>query len=262
MPPRAKREPRVANRRRPAPGESSAPSASGSGNAKDGIFHFVNVNPSSDVQKSENRSVIRSHASKYIWRQHRAVRGDGAPGSGNASTTPSSSNSNGSASASASANGNGSSNSSAHSKPSRASRPTKVEVPIAPCPPASHNDPAWRVSPPTMIKNESTFVDSPPSTSTTFPADEDRYTFSESPEQEAESDDSAVRGPSRLSLCLPETHRPTGNPQHIIQGPFNQLIAWMEDPVFSSSTLGESADSKLLRYGACTCLNLLGQCLF
>ncbi|KAI2280769.1 hypothetical protein LOZ02_004934 [Ophidiomyces ophidiicola] len=37
-------------------------------------FHFVSVNPTSERQKSHNRSVIRSHASRYIWRQHRARR--------------------------------------------------------------------------------------------------------------------------------------------------------------------------------------------
>ncbi|PGH15848.1 hypothetical protein AJ80_05379 [Polytolypa hystricis UAMH7299] len=63
---------RTRSERRPA-----APStAKQQSTAKGGVFHFVNVNPSSETQKSENRSVIRSHASKYIWRQHRAVRAD------------------------------------------------------------------------------------------------------------------------------------------------------------------------------------------
>lgn len=49
----------------------------GSGGGRD-VFHFVNVNPQSDIQRAENRTLIRSHASKYIWRQHRAGRTDTA----------------------------------------------------------------------------------------------------------------------------------------------------------------------------------------
>ncbi|KAK2868066.1 hypothetical protein FQN49_003187, partial [Arthroderma sp. PD_2] len=94
MPPKTKKS-KLAERR--------ALAAATGGNGKDGgnkngdVFHFVTVNPTSEDQKLENRTLIRSHASKYIWRQHRAVRATDAGSGGPA----------GSASASASGNGNG-----------------------------------------------------------------------------------------------------------------------------------------------------------
>ncbi|EER44707.1 conserved hypothetical protein [Histoplasma capsulatum var. duboisii H88] len=84
MPPRARRG-RLSERRAVA-----TSTGAGSDAKPSEVFHFVSVNPSSEFQKSENRSVIRSHASKYIWRQHRASRTDGNnPNSSTAKSVPS-----------------------------------------------------------------------------------------------------------------------------------------------------------------------------
>lgn len=231
MPPRTKREPRVASRRRATAGEGAGVK---SGNGKEDIFHFVNVNPSSESQKSENRSVIRSHASKYIWRQHRAVRGDGD----------------------ATSNGRpaASSNSSSRVRAvERASKHTKAEIPIAPCTPASHHDLTWGVTSPMVVKTEPVVPITPapeiPIISSSSTQD-DGHVAADSPGEDVEDDRSPLDCSSNLPLCGSVANTPLGG-QNIISGPFNQLVAWMEDPVFPSSTLGESAVSKLLRYGKC-----------
>ncbi|EGE06088.1 hypothetical protein TEQG_05202 [Trichophyton equinum CBS 127.97] len=79
MPPKTKKT-KLAERR--AAATAGTIGKDGAGNNKNGdVFHFVTVNPISEDQKLENRTLIRSHASKYIWRQHRAVRaGDAASG--------------------------------------------------------------------------------------------------------------------------------------------------------------------------------------
>ncbi|KGY15701.1 hypothetical protein PABG_11356 [Paracoccidioides brasiliensis Pb03] len=82
MPPRGRRA-RASERR--AAATLARPETDAKAN---GIFHFVSVNPSSELQKSENRSVIRSHASKYIWRQHRAVRADRGTSNSKSSRPP------------------------------------------------------------------------------------------------------------------------------------------------------------------------------
>ncbi|KAM5484365.1 hypothetical protein McanCB56680_002440 [Microsporum canis] len=78
MPPKTKKS-KLAERR--AAAAAGAVGKEGSGNKNGDVFHFVTVNPISEDQKLENRTLIRSHASKYIWRQHRAVRaGDASSG--------------------------------------------------------------------------------------------------------------------------------------------------------------------------------------
>jgi hypothetical protein len=47
-----------------------------------GSFHFVSVDPSSAGEKSLNRSFIRSHAGRHIWRQHRTLSNDESKGRG------------------------------------------------------------------------------------------------------------------------------------------------------------------------------------
>ncbi|EFR01660.1 hypothetical protein MGYG_04662 [Nannizzia gypsea CBS 118893] len=80
MPPKTKKS-KLAERRAAAAGGSTGKDGAGSNKTGD-VFHFVTVNPISEDQKLENRTLIRSHASKYIWRQHRAVRAGDASSAG------------------------------------------------------------------------------------------------------------------------------------------------------------------------------------
>ncbi|KMP09206.1 hypothetical protein DIZ76_016887 [Coccidioides immitis] len=177
------------------------------------VFHFVSVNPISEVQKSHNRTVIRSHASKYIWRQHRAGR----------------------------------------SEKSSAKKPyAKVLNPPLPGSKQVIHQPKWPSS-----QGSATLSDDELKPSSNPP-------FRELEDPPAKAEDKAIQpSPSRASPLSLELHRPDcgatyvsrtntrpGITQRHVDGPFNQLTAWLSNPTHVyPSMLGESMISKLMRYG-------------
>ncbi|EGE77220.2 hypothetical protein BDDG_00157 [Blastomyces dermatitidis ATCC 18188] len=218
MPPRARRT-RLTERR------AATASIRADSDAKaHGIFHFVNVNPSSELQKSENRSVIRSHASKYIWRQHRAGRTDGS-------------------------NPNSSAVESAHS----------LKEPLISSPDSygTAKKRPWPLSPETPGGEEPVPVLSPSDEPNISPPDdEDMSRSTETPRvdedvgnngdvtQLARDAQSAQSG--MISAADIYEHE-----SNTIAGPFNQLMTFIGEPGnLFPSMLGSSAISKLMRYAA------------
>ncbi|KAL1958746.1 hypothetical protein VTO42DRAFT_3865 [Malbranchea cinnamomea] len=230
MQPRTRKAPRLADRRRQAAGDASA----SHGGEKEDIFHFVNVNPTSETQKSENRSVIRSHASKYIWRQHRAVRTDGTAAGSSSSMS----------------GGLRSASGRRKSPDNRNQVPIRAEASIAPYPPpSSHREPAWTVPVP-VIKTEPLTAPVPASETPAMPTTRVDGANSHMSEDSFEEEKEDVNGPVNNPPYVSPANLTVESKQNMLSGPFNHLMAWMEDPVFPSSMLDESAVSKLLRYAA------------
>jgi hypothetical protein len=203
MPPKPRRN-RHPERRPPATSTSSQEKDSTS----EGVFHFVSVNPSSEVQKSENRSLIRSHASKYIWRQHRAIRADGC---------------------------------------SNTRQCSKQMEPLLSHPDLSPLQETWAES--SDMKDEDVIsIESSPSGAGSSTHQDQEMVQTNSP-CNAEIGHSRVLYQSKKAVPVSPTFS-SGSGQNMIQGPFNQLITWLEDPFHTyPSMLGESAISKLMRYG-------------
>jgi hypothetical protein len=184
------------------------------------IFHFVNVDPNSETQKSENRSVIRSHASKYIWRQHRAGRAETAAAAAAARTMVVSS----------------------KVAPNNDSRETSrnsvvPEDPTALYSSSSYPEINWASAPLDPITHDATGYRVPDSRNEDPPLfDEDEPTRDEDYEERP------------TSLRSKYYYAPLPHAVGHVGGPFNQLISWFEDPTYPSM-LGESAISKLMRYG-------------
>ncbi|PGH15694.1 hypothetical protein AJ79_02288 [Helicocarpus griseus UAMH5409] len=219
MPPKTRRT-------RPAERRGPAASARADSEAKpNGIFHFVSVNPSSELQKSENRSVIRSHASKYIWRQHRAVRTDGN-------------------------NFNPSSSKHGHSP---------IDPIISPNPLHNATDARpWALTPDPVNGEDALSTYSPTEGSVASSSDTDREI--EGPVKPASivnhRDDERKNTPYQDSESVESNMAAAADlyehESNTIAGrPFNQLMDFISNPGHSfPSMLGESAISKLMRYAA------------
>lgn len=210
MPPRNRRI-RQQDRYAAPPPTTSTEGKAGSG--KQDVFHFVSVNPSSEVQKSHNRTVIRSHASKYIWRQHRATRVDKVNGKKSCKRTES------------------------------LASPRLAE---------SLQEEAWSASPFTDVKDDEpqSAESSPtepeePSAGDVGPKEEDSTKSSEEPPPVP------VRYVDNRLLLSPANNG-SGTDEGSSSGrPFNQLISWFGDPTGNDtcpSMLGDSAISKLMHY--------------
>ncbi|KLJ10721.1 hypothetical protein EMPG_13915 [Blastomyces silverae] len=218
MPPRARRT-RMTERR------AATTSIRADSDAKaHGIFHFVNVNPSSELQKTENRSVIRSHASKYIWRQHRAGRTDGS--NPNSSTVESA---------------------------------ASLKEPLISSPDSygTAKKRPWPLSPETAGGEEPVPVLSPPDEPNTSPPDhEDRAHSAEVPRV----DEDVGNNGDVTQLAWNAQSAQSGmvsaadiyeHESNTIAGPFNQLMTFIGEPGNQfPSMLGSSAISKLMRYAA------------
>ncbi|KAK2748305.1 hypothetical protein FQN57_000963 [Myotisia sp. PD_48] len=179
------------------------------------VFHFVTVNPTSEDQKTENRSLIRSHASKYIWRQHRAVRGD--------SSVIARESSNGTESGRISTRRRGSA---ATSKP-RGTQDGRDEGQ------ASGKTSSSEFIGPSIL--EASVADAVKAGDT-----------SESEGSPPPTGCNAIAP----YVSVPHPARRTSE-QNTVSRPFNQLISWLEDPAhICPSMLEESAMSKLMRYAA------------
>ncbi|KKZ65590.1 hypothetical protein EMCG_08579 [[Emmonsia] crescens] len=220
MPPRARRT-------RPTERRAATPSIRADSDAKpNGIFHFVSVNPSSELQKSENRSVIRSHASKYIWRQHRAGRTEGSnPNSSSVKPAPS------------------------PKDPLSIISPTGSNGTV--------NERPWPLTPDTIKVEEVLSMLSPPDESNTSPSeDEDMVDSGEvSPVDENFSSNRNVtqtQCPSNAQSAQSSMAAAADIYEHesdTIAGPFNQLMTFIGEPANQfPSMLGSSAISKLMRY--------------
>ncbi|PGG96565.1 hypothetical protein GX51_07761 [Blastomyces parvus] len=218
MPPRARRA-RLTERR------AATTSTRADADAKaNGIFHFVNVNPSSELQKSENRSVIRSHASKYIWRQHRAGRTDGN-------------------------NLKSSTVESAHS----------LKEPLI-SPPDSYGtmtERPWPLSPEPPVDEALVSILSPPDEHNISPPDDEDIT---KPAEVQREDGDVDNDGDVTQLSLKAQSAQSGvistadiykHESNAIAGPFNQLLTYIGEPGNQfPSMLGSSAISKLMRYAA------------
>lgn len=221
MPPRAKRT-------RPTERRAATPSIRADSDAKpNGIFHFVSVNPSSELQKSENRSVIRSHASKYIWRQHRAGRTEGSnPNSSIVKPVPS------------------------PKDPLSLISPTGSN--------GTANERLWPLTPDTIKAEEALSVLSPPDESNTSPSEDEDMVDSEEVSPEVENFGSSrnvtqTQYPSNAQSAQSSMAAAADIYEHesdTIAGPFNQLMTFIGEPANQfPSMLGGSAISKLMRYG-------------
>ncbi|OAX77828.1 hypothetical protein ACJ72_07869, partial [Emergomyces africanus] len=221
MPPRARRA-------RPTERHAAVTTIKTDSDARpNGVFHFVNVNPSSELQKSENRSVIRSHASKYIWRQHRAGRAD--------SSNPSSS----------------------------AIRPIpSVREPlISPTGPNATTKERLRPLTPDIVEGDATpSILPPPRESNPLPSREEEMAGLGQPLPEDENVGRNGDAPAATSytsnlksaqLSMAAAADMYEHENDTIAGPFNQLMTFIGEPANQfPSMLGGSAISKLMRYAA------------
>ncbi|KAK2778762.1 hypothetical protein FQN52_002677 [Onygenales sp. PD_12] len=210
MPPRTRRA-------RPSDRRAAAASGRSENDAKpSGIFHFVSVNPSSELQKSENRSVIRSHASKYIWRQHRAIRTDAntnskpyVPPQEPPLISPTST----------------------CSKPSETQWPTEPEHSVLEDSIPLHSLPEEPSLPPSSLHGNDAKIE------TDIPSSTEEHAR-DSPETD---DEKALATAANMYAKENDT----------VPGPFNQIVTWLGDPLHTyPSMLGGSAISKLMRYAA------------
>ncbi|OJD18745.1 hypothetical protein AJ78_01282 [Emergomyces pasteurianus Ep9510] len=221
MPPRSRRT-RLTER------QPAATTIKADSDAKpNGIFHFVSVNPSSELQKSENRSVIRSHASKYIWRQHRAGRTD-------------------------SSNPNSSAIKSIPSRRESLTSPTASN--------ATAKERQWPLPPDTVENEAALSILSPPDEANTFPSEnEDMADTGESlpghenvgRNRDATSGTSYPSNMQSAQLSMEAAANMYEHENNTIAGPFSQLITFIGEPANQfPSMLGGSAISKLMRYAA------------
>ncbi|WEW61328.1 hypothetical protein PRK78_006818 [Emydomyces testavorans] len=185
------------------------------------VFHFVSVNPTSEVQKVHNRTVIRSHASKYIWRQHRAGRAEKI---------------------SAKKRTVRESVSTLSTLPSSHSRPSRHE------PPWPHPD-----APAAFDENEPMPSDLSPTEPEVSPSKTpatNGIKFPSVVRKDSSSSSSTLCRQNRKRMYLSPANIAPGIKESPVGGPFNQLTAWLADPFHTyPSMLGESAISKLMRYG-------------
>lgn len=224
MPPKPRK-----TRRQERRGTSHAASAEpGNGGKSEDVFHFVTVNPTSESQKSQNRTVIRSHASKYIWRQHRAIRGD---------------------------------SSSAAAQIVNSVEPSSVVTQL-PSNPLERSLPPFSLS---RIKAETEPSTNPSPVGVEGPLRDAIFEDRESvpvDALEAEEDDSpdsehTQPPPPKTSTVTPSAAKnkvsaptPRGATRNHVNRPFNKLINWLENPIqISPDLIEESAISKLMRYG-------------
>ncbi|EEP79918.1 predicted protein [Uncinocarpus reesii 1704] len=199
---------------------SAAPATTASDGPADGhppsskqqqdVFHFVSVNPTSEVQKSHNRTVIRSHASKYIWRQHRAGRSEKG----------------------------------GSRKPSARDSEPALSAPAIPKP--STHEPSWSLPPPPTGPAE---LESGSSSSSLARESEEPPTkvedFNEvkpSPYTADASLSPVLYRQERHPGNILSANMALGNSYDLVDGPFNQLTSWLADPGhIYPSMLGESA---------------------
>lgn len=239
MPPRSRRTKLVERRRqRGAASEDNADD-----NKKGGVFHFVNVNPSSETQKSENRSVIRSHASKYIWRQHRAVRADGTTG---AKPSPIPANRSNSRVASVSAE---------PSAVGSAGQPSgQADIMMVPFSEYSSQDQDWEAVPWPTSAEEAAVATATATANTTpsLPLAAECQSYDEelvsSKDKDTETSEPAPGYTSGDLVYVSPDNGPMGSNPNTIATPFNQLMKWIEDPS-STESLAEPSKNKLMRYG-------------
>lgn len=176
------------------------------------VFHFVSVNPTSEVQKSHNRTVIRSHASKYIWRQHRAGRTErfGTRKSQFRET----------AASTLSPLSLTSPRDLSHASPWLPSLDSESAIPNRPGPPEE------------SLKQESECLSAKPQETS-----------------DGTNVSSSLTTPIDTVPLSPGLYCPSSVPPGE-SGTFNQLTSWLADPFHTyPSMLGESTMSKLMRYG-------------
>lgn len=225
MPPRARRG-RLSERR------AAATSTGAGSDAKPSeVFHFVSVNPSSEFQKSENRSVIRSHASKYIWRQHRASRTDG----------------------------NNPSSSTVKSVPSR-----KQLLIASTSSYGAAKETPWPLSSDGTEGEEPVLTLAPPDEYNMSPSDDEDTVNSleiQPVDNEVDNNGGVSKFASNTQLAPSSMESAAviyADERNTMPGPFNQLMAFIGEPTNTfPSMLGGSTVSKLMRYGKLISLPLL-----
>ena len=233
MPPKPRR-PKLVDRRRQR--TTNAPEDNAEGSKKGDVFHFVSVNPSSETQKSENRSVIRSHASKYIWRQHRAVRADGtctlkpSPRSRSASGVAAD----------------------ASAEPSEIS-PTghssgQSAITMVPYNQFSSEDRDWETMPLQLSPEEAAAYNAPSLPQAPAYQSYDEQAGS-SKDKDPENPEDASAGTSHGNAYVPPEETLAVTYRNAMATPFNQLRNLIGDTRFRDE-LGDTSTLKLLQYGS------------
>ncbi|KAF3481635.1 uncharacterized protein GIQ15_04394 [Arthroderma uncinatum] len=282
MPPKSKKSKLAERRALAAATAAGATGKDGSGNKNGDVFHFVTVNPISEDQKTENRTLIRSHASKYIWRQHRAIRGADAGVGGP------------SGSAAGSGNGNGNGNGNGPGLAVRQYTGAEASKTVAASRRRGQAFKAWtagakdetplgsRVGMGVTVHKAVTMVSSISHMQTQGPpaiqpnsdihtsvaangatngveGDADADVEEIIQPKTYEDDDSDSEGSPPPTGCraiaphiwTPDPMRSSVDRNNNVNRPFNQLINWLENPgQMCPSMLDESAISKLMRYAA------------